>query len=52
VGVKMLIHRWLKEILGPQFNLYLLGAVLLILALGVLASWLHRPKESSAARGA
>ena len=43
VGGKMLAHTWLKEILGPNFNLYLLMVVLSILALGVLASWLHRP---------
>jgi tellurite resistance protein TerC len=38
VGVKMLAHGWLKEVLGPNFNLYLLAAVLLILGGGVLAS--------------
>ena len=38
VGVKMLIHGWLKEVLGEYFNLYLLGMVLLILAAGVGAS--------------
>jgi tellurite resistance protein TerC len=43
VGVKMLTHTWLKSLLGPNFNLYLLVAVLAILAAGVLASWLHRP---------
>jgi len=43
VGAKMLAHTWLKGILGPNFNLYLLVLVLSILALGVLASWLHRP---------
>ncbi len=46
VGGKMLAHTWLKEILGPNFNLYLLIVVLSILALGVLASWLHRPAVS------
>lgn len=45
VGAKMLAHTWLKGILGPNFNLYLLLVVLSILALGVLASWLHRPAE-------
>ena len=40
VGVKMLIHSWLKEMLGPNFNLYLLVVVLLILAAGVAASLL------------
>lgn len=43
VGVKMLTHSWLKAALGPNFNLYLLVAVLGILAAGVLASWWHRP---------
>jgi tellurite resistance protein TerC len=43
VGVKMLTHTWLKAMLGPNFNLYLLLVVLSILALGVVASWLHRP---------
>ena len=38
VGVKMLIHSWLKEILGHHFNLYLLAMVLLILFAGVAAS--------------
>ena len=27
VGVKMLTHSWLKGVLGPNFNLYLLGVV-------------------------
>jgi tellurite resistance protein TerC len=44
VGVKMLAHSWLKAWLGPSFNLYLLGLVLLILATGALASWLHRDR--------
>jgi tellurite resistance protein TerC len=38
VGVKMLAHSWLKRVLGPDFNLYLLGVVVLILAVGVIAS--------------
>ena len=41
VGVKMLAHEWLKNLLGPSFNLYLLLLVLGILAAGVLASWLR-----------
>jgi tellurite resistance protein TerC len=44
VGVKMLAHSWLKAWLGPSFNFYLLGLVLLILATGVVASWLHRDR--------
>ncbi len=38
VGVKMMIHVWLKSILGKHFNLYLLAVVLLILAAGIAAS--------------
>ena len=38
VGVKMLIAKWLKEMLGSGFNLLLLGLVLLILAAGVAVS--------------
>jgi tellurite resistance protein TerC len=38
VGVKMLAAKWLKEAIGPNFNLYLLVAVLAILAAGVIAS--------------
>jgi len=40
VGVKMLTAHWLRELLGSHFNLYLLGAVLAILAGGVAASLL------------
>jgi tellurite resistance protein TerC len=38
VGVKMLAHSWLEAWLGPNFNLYLLATVLVILATGVVAS--------------
>ena len=27
VGIKMLAHSWLKRVLGPDFNLYLLAVV-------------------------
>ena len=40
VGVKMMTHTWLKEMLGSNFNLYLLAAVIFILAGGVVASLL------------
>lgn len=40
VGIKMLIAGWLKEMIGEYFNLYLLAAVLLILAGGILSSLL------------
>ena len=38
VGVKMLAHTWLERALGPDFNLYMLAAVIVILATGVLVS--------------
>lgn len=38
VGLKMLLHTQLKEALGPGFNLYLLGIIVLVLAAGVLGS--------------
>jgi tellurite resistance protein TerC len=38
VGAKMLAAGWLKEMIGANFNLYLLAVVLLILATGVAAS--------------
>jgi tellurite resistance protein TerC len=50
VGVKMLTASWLKELLGPDFNLYLLAVVLGILAVGIGASLLagrRQPKRES-----
>lgn len=38
VGIKMLAHSWLERVLGPNFNLYLLATVVLILGIGVLVS--------------
>ena len=38
VGIKMMAHTWLRELLGDSFNLFLLAAVVLILAAGVIAS--------------
>ncbi|MEO8361408.1 MAG: TerC family protein [Vicinamibacteria bacterium] len=49
VGVKMLIHTWLKSILGDNFNLYLLAVVLGILAIGVIASLMSAKKTAHAA---
>jgi tellurite resistance protein TerC len=46
VGVKMLVHTWLKSVLGPNFNLYLLLVVLGVLAAGVLASWLRPARRA------
>ena len=40
VGLKMLFAEWLKAAVGKQFNLYLLGLVLAILAAGVVSSLL------------
>ena len=48
VGVKMLAHEPIKNALGENFNLYLLGVVLIILGIGVVASLLHRTKEAAA----
>ena len=38
VGVKMLAHAWLERMLGPNFNLYMLAAVMAILGSGVIVS--------------
>jgi tellurite resistance protein TerC len=38
VGVKMLAHSWLEQMLGPHFNLYMLATVIAILGTGVLLS--------------
>jgi len=40
VGIKMLIAKWLKAVIGEHFNLHLLAIVFLILAAGILASLL------------
>jgi tellurite resistance protein TerC len=51
VGVKMLAASWLKAQLGPNFNLYLLGAVFAILGAGVVASlWANRRERRSRGR--
>ncbi len=46
VGVKMMTHSWLKSVLGPSFNLYLLGLVVAILAAGVAASLLANRRDA------
>ena len=38
VGGKMMMHTWLKETLGPNVNLYLLGLIVAILVAGIVAS--------------
>jgi len=49
VGVKMLAASWLKELLGKNFNLYLLAMVVLVLTLGIAISLIVGHRESSAA---
>lgn len=51
VGVKMMTHVWLKELLGRHFNIYLLGLVLLILASGVVASLVASRRERAQGKG-
>jgi tellurite resistance protein TerC len=45
IGAKMLTAAWLKQVIGPNFNLYLLGVVLLILTVGVVASVIANRRE-------
>ena len=40
VGAKMLAHGWLHDVLGPAYNLWVLAAILTLLAGGVVASLL------------
>jgi hypothetical protein len=47
VGAKMLAASWLKEVLGPNFNFYLLGAVLVTLASGVVSSMITNVRAES-----
>ncbi len=47
VGVKMLLAEWLKLALGEHFNLYLLTAIIAILAAGVFASIIAERRENS-----
>ena len=51
VGVKMMTHGWLKQMLGQHSNLYLLAVVLGILLAGVLASLL-KPGRTQPVAGA
>ena len=48
VGLKMLAAEWLKDVIGPSFNFYLLGIVALILGIGVIASVLVTRREERA----
>ena len=49
VGVKMLIAETLRELLGEYFNFYLLAVVLLILAIGILASVMDNARQRKVA---
>jgi tellurite resistance protein TerC len=49
VGLKMLAAEWLKDVIGPNFNFYLLGIVALILGIGVVASMIVTRREERAA---
>jgi predicted tellurium resistance membrane protein TerC len=46
VGLKMLLASWLKELLGPSFNFYVLGTMLGILTIGAAASLLASRRNS------
>jgi tellurite resistance protein TerC len=45
IGVKMLTAHWLREFLGKNFNLYLLGLVLVILVSGIVTSLISGGRE-------
>jgi tellurite resistance protein TerC len=47
IGVKMLTVEWLKEILGKNFNFYLLGLVISILAIGIVTSLVADARENA-----
>jgi len=48
IGGKMMAHTWLKDWLGANFNLVVLGAVGLIVGTGVAASMLASRREAHA----
>ncbi len=47
VGFKMLLDDFLKTILGEHFNLMLLGAILLILVVGIVSSMLFPSRDET-----
>jgi len=49
VGAKMLTAHWLKDFFGKNLNFYLLGVVLVVLAVGVVVSVIVRRREESGA---
>jgi tellurite resistance protein TerC len=46
VGAKMLAGDWLKDVVGPRINLYVLAVILAVLTTGVLASHLANRREA------
>ena len=44
----MLAHGWLRDLLGPRYNLYVLAAIIAIIGGGVIASLL-RPRPAALA---
>ena len=52
VGAKMLGSGWLKDLLGKNFNFYLLGAIAVILAAGVIASMRANKRDEREAAAA
>ncbi|MBI3025010.1 MAG: TerC/Alx family metal homeostasis membrane protein [Candidatus Tectomicrobia bacterium] len=51
VGAKMLVAEWFRGLMGANFNFYLLGMVVLILAAGVAASLLLTPRQERESQG-
>ena len=51
VGIKMLVADLLKRYIGPSFNFYLLGAVVIILAAGAWASVRRARRDERANEG-
>ncbi|HLL24932.1 MAG TPA: TerC/Alx family metal homeostasis membrane protein [Kofleriaceae bacterium] len=49
VGTKMLVHGWLKDLLGEHFHFYVLGVIGAILLAGVLLSLRARPVPTAIA---
>lgn len=49
IGIKMVMHGWLREWLGTHFNFYVLGAVAAIIAAGVVVSLAATRKHRVAA---
>ncbi|HEY6598399.1 MAG TPA: TerC family protein, partial [Pseudomonadales bacterium] len=49
VGAKMLAQTWLHAVLGRHANFYLLGVILLVLAIGIVASMRANARDRSQA---